>query len=806
MARKKSDRIQWEYGKLVNPTPEQLAKEAASKHLYGFDQIDRINAGTEGKAVPTVDPRAYTGDFAVIGQRRVDMNVYERVTGRAKYPSDMYLNKTLYARTLRSPFPHAKVKSINTSKAEALEGVRGVITFKDVPKDANRMILTDEPSFVGEGIAAVAAISESIAEEALQLIEVEYEQLPFVLDPREALKPGAPLVRSDLKTNANRDPQFTYKRGDVNAGFAQAEVIVENKTQTAWEQHAAMETHNAVANWERGGEKLTVWSSSQYVHSMRDGIARVLGMAQSKVRVICEYTGGGFGDKTGVYPYHIVAAVLAKKTGQPVRYALSRKDVFLEAGHNYPKYQELKLGFKRDGTLVAGQSKAWIPSGAWGARANTDDVESAIGLYKCANWDVEGYAAATNTFIANALRSVGEPSGQFALETLMDIAAEKLNMDPVELRLKNIEEKVDQVTNLPYSSNGVREAIIQGAAAFDWKNKWKGWKKQWDLTKPQKGVGFMAFRAAKGAKSAPMTAQVHIERDGTAKLIVGAADLGDSQRTTFTSIAAEALGIPFEKWSISFPDTDYTTDTGVIAGSRGTKSVGSAAEFAAKDAKRQLLENASGRLKIGVEDLDIVDGVIVQKSNPSNKLTIADAVASGTVVVDGNTFNVASTIIGVASLPAPSGYAQKTFGAGFFEIEVDPGKGDVRVINVVQAHDVGKVINPLAIENQVHGGIVQGMNKALTEEVVFDPSTGVPVNTNMDDYKLHLINKMPKSIKAVFIESIDVLGPYGAKGIGEPANMPAQACIANALYDAIGVRMTQVPMNPYRILKAVKSL
>jgi CO/xanthine dehydrogenase Mo-binding subunit len=803
MARKKQTTIRWEYGKLVNPTPAQLERDAASKHLYGHDLVEAVQEGRVTPAPPAAPPPG-PQTFKVVGVGRPDIHATELVTGRAKYATDRYPTGTLFTAVLRSPYPHARVRSIDTSEAEKLEGVFAVITFKDVPRSPGaRAVLTDEPSFVGEGVAAVAAIDESTAEEAVRRIKVEYEQLPFVLDAREALKPGAPLVRSDLKTNANRDPQFSYKRGDVNAGFAQADLIIEWKTQSQWEQHVAMEPHIVVAQWDRD-DKLTIHTSSQYVHSMRDGIARILGMPQAKVRVISEFMGGGWGDKTGWYPYHIVAALLAKKAGRPVRYELTRKDVFLECNHNYPKYHELKLGFKRDGTLVAGWSRSWIPSGAWGARSNADDVESMLRLYKCPNWDVEGYAAATNTFVAGPLRSVGEPSGQYAIETAMNIAAEKLNMDPVELRLKNLEEQIDQVVNLPYSSCGIRQCIEQGAAAFDWKNRWKGWQRQRDLTKPVRGVGMMAFAANKGAKSAPMTAQCIIDRDGSARIICGAANIGSGQRTTFLMIASETLGIPIERLSISLPDTEYTTDTGVVAGSRATKSVGSAVQAACLEAKRQLLQNASRRMNVAVDDLDIVDGVIVQKSNPTNKLGIADAVAAGTVVVDQQVFQVSTAIVGNVSLPPPSGYSQKTFGAGFYEVEVDPTTGEVRVLDVVQVHDAGIIINPLAAENQVHGGIFHGMNKALTEEVIFDPPTGVPVNTNLDEYKLHMINKIPKSIKVLFVQTYDVLGPFGAKGIGEPANMPGLSAIANAIHDAIGIPMSQAPFTPYRIVKALR--
>ncbi|MBI2888023.1 MAG: xanthine dehydrogenase family protein molybdopterin-binding subunit [Chloroflexi bacterium] len=801
--------IHWEFGTLRNPTPLMLELEEYSKELYGFTQVERVMRGEE--AAPTAAQqridraRAEAAAAALastaVGTRLPDMHGYEKVTGKATFPVDVYPASGLYTRVLRSPYPHAKVKRLDVSKAEQLPGVMAVLTPKDCPT-MDPPILAEEPSHHGEAVAAVAAVDEGVAEAALRLIEVEYEQLPFVLEARDAMKPGAPLVNSRYRSNAPRDP-FVYKRGDAAKGFAEADVIVEGTSQTAWEQHVAMEPHNATALWER--DKLTIWTSSQYVHRQRDVIADTLKMPHSKVRLISEYTGGGFGDKTRAYPYHMIAALLAKKAGRPVRYELTRKDVFLECTHNYPKYQELRLGFKRDGAMVALQSRAWVATGDSGARSNADDFESAIRIFKCPNVDVIGYAPYTNTGISGALRTVGEPSGNFAFAILVDQAAEKLNMDPLDLYLKNIEERVDQVVNLPFSSNGVRECLLKAAEAFGWKQKWQGWRKQRDLTKPQRGVGMMAFLCNKGAMSVPMTAVCQIDRDGSVRVVQAGADLGGGQRTTFAMIAAEVLGVAVGRVTVTKPDTEVTSDTGIVAGSRATKSIGSAVKAAAEDARAQLLEGAALKLNVPQSDLDIADGVIFAKADPSKKLTIAEAVAAGVVVVDQVVLPAGAPIIGKAVVPAPRGYSQKTLGAGFFEVEVDPGTGMVKVLKIVQAHDVGKAINPLAVENQIIGGAIQGMGKALTEEMIYDPATGVVVNPNLDDYKLHMMATMPE-ITTIAVEPIDVLGPFGAKGLGEPVNIPASPCIANAIYDAMGVRLSEIPMTPYRILKAVRSL
>ena len=324
MPSKKFAPIQWTYGTLITDDPEALAREERSKELYGFAQVERVQRGEEKppsparlKADRSRAEAAAALPLKVVGTPTIDLYAREKVTGRARYPVDIYPTGVLYTKVLRSPYPHAKVTRLDTSDAERMPGVRAIVTYADMPRIA-RPPLTDEPSFAGEGIAAVAAETEGIAEAALRAIKVEYEQLPFVLDPREAAKPGAPLVRSDLRTNHVRDPQFSNKRGDVERGFAQADIVVESKSQTSWEQHVAMEPHSATAMWE-ADDRLTVWSSTQYAHGMRNGIASALAMPQSKVRVLAEHTGSGWGDKTGLLPYHVYTALLAKKAGRPVR-------------------------------------------------------------------------------------------------------------------------------------------------------------------------------------------------------------------------------------------------------------------------------------------------------------------------------------------------------------------------------------------------------------------------------------------------------------------------------------------------------
>ena len=815
--------IRYTQGELVETAPEQVEREQRSRERTGVAQVERVMRGEEVAADVTRDraklralgatpvrgPDASLrlAEGSVVGKPTVDVRARDKVTGRARYSADVYLPGMLFTKVLRSPLPHARVTRIDTSKAESYPGVHGVITYKDVPAGP-RPALTGEPAFAGDPIAAVAAESDAIAEEAVALIAVDYERLPFVLDPREALKSNAPLVRSTLKTNAARDPQFTYERGNVSQGFAQADVTVEVEVETAYEQHVAMEPHNAVAVWDR--DLLTLITSTQWAHGTAVAVATELKMPHSSVRVYTQDTGGGWGDKTGRHGYHIVTALLAKKTGRPVRWELSRKDIFLESGHNYPLIAKARLGLKKDGTITALEGTSYIPGGAYGAPANSDDWETATRTYKIPNVKVAGFSAYTNTVVTSPLRSVGEASGCFMAENLMNRAAEALNMDPLEFRLRNIETSVDQVTNLPYSSNALRESLERGAELFRWKDRWKGWKTgARDLSKPQRGVGMMCFTCNKGANGPPMTAIVQIQGDGSVLVNTGAADIGGGQRTVWMMIAAEAIGVPLDQVKIAAMDTQAGPDALGIFGSRGTKSVGTGVLYAARDARNKLLQGVAFRWKLpNIDDIDVKDGLVFRKSDPNNKefqLSVAQAAASGVVIIDDQPRPAAGTIVGEARVPAFSGYSQKTFGAGFYEVEVDPGTGFVRVIEAVQVHDVGRAINPTGLINQIHGGIMHGVNKALTEELEYDPPTGVVVNANLDEYKLHMIDALPQKVQVDYVEPYDAIGPFGAKGIGEPALLAASASIHAAIYDAVGAAINRQPMTPVRVLSALKA-
>lgn len=788
---------------------------AEQAELYWMRELEQAqNSTTPSAAPPARPPTVPPAAFNVIGKEQKDLEGYKIVTGKAQYTADVYFPDMLYVRVKRSPFPHANVKSIDTSKAEKLPGVFAVMTYKDIPEKmlaGTKPILAKEAALVGDPVVAVAAINETVAENALTLIDVQYEQLPFVVDPREAAKAGAPKAISTLESNA-ATPAYKVTRGDIAKGFANADLTVEHSADTQDQQHVALEPHIAVARWD--ADRLTVWLSSQYTHSAANFLSSTLGLPTSKVRVIAEFTGGGFGDKGGAaYPYVPLVALLSRKTGRPVRYELTRTDVFLEASHHFQVFQTMKIGFKKDGTITALQANAMTRLGAYsrGTGNASDSLSAARVQYNVPNLQLDGNSSITNTGSSGPRRSVGEASGVFVLETLMDEAAEKLGMDPVELRLKNINETGDPESNRPWSSNGLRECIVKGAEAFRWKERWQGWNSVNKQPGPiKKGVGFMALASNKGSKSPPMTAVVEIPVDGSVRVVQGGAHIGGPQRTTFAMIVAEALGASLDQISVSSPDTMFTSDTGVIAGSRGTKSVGLALKAAAEDARAQLLEFAAAKFStdlkktIKASDLTIANGQIsIVGDSTAKPMSFRDAIAAGFVIIDEQRIPAAATIIGRGVIPPEGKYAQQTYAAAFYEVEVDTQTGVVRVTEALQAHDVGKVINLLSLRNQTEGGVIQGIGFALTEDFIYDTATGIPVASNLDDYKMQMITTTPK-ITSLFIETNDAIGPFGAKGIGEPAFMAAAAAISNAIYHATGVRLKSLPMNAKKVMEALK--
>jgi CO/xanthine dehydrogenase Mo-binding subunit len=737
-----------------------------------------------------------SSEFRVIGKRQPKVDGFEKVTGRAKYSSDISLPGMLCLKILRSPYPHARIVSIDTSQALALPGVKAVLTAKDMPAfrpNPWMPILTEVARFVGDDIAVVAAVDEDTAIEALGLIKVDYQVLPFVLDPEEALKANSPKLFPE--GNLIGGAPAVVNRGDVEKGFAEADVVYAARYKTPILQHATAESRVAIAQWEGG--RLTIWDSTQGPFEVQKGIAKALHIPQSKVHVICEFMGGGFGDKGNPGRHQILAALIARKTGRPARIELDRDELYLAGLHRYPAVIDLKYGAKKDGTLTAIHAKVIADTGAYAqfAAAALGVLQIPMDVYRCPNMRGEGYTVSTNNPPTGPMRCVGHPQGTFAQEVHMDVMAQKLGMDPVELRLKNYArlEDGDQFRKIPFTSNGMEECIKRAAETFGWKEKMRTATSQAGPIK--KGFGVAVHACGHGGMPAgmPLSGMVRLNADGTLNVFSGASELGCGQKTTMAMIAAEELGVLLENVFVTTADTDMTTDTGSTSGSRQTITGGTGVKMAAADAKNQLLDVAAAELKADKKDLSIRDSMVYlagsDKGIPLDQIT---AKMPGGVIV------------GRGVMRIPTNVFFHTFAAQFAEVEVDTRNGHVKVLKIVAAHDLGRAINPLTAENQIEGGAIQGMSFGLSEDQIYDKATGICVNPNHLNYKLLTIKDVPE-IVPIMVESVDKYGPFGAKGIGEPPYSPPAPAIANAIYNAVGVRCSELPITNRAILMGLKA-
>ncbi len=734
-----------------------------------------------------------SSQFKIIGTRQPKIDAFERVSGRAKYASDFYLPRMLYLKTLRSPYPHARIVSIDTSKANGLPGVAVVLTHKEMPAyqwHPGMPILTDVARFVGDDVAVVAARDEDTAQEALDLIKVEYQKLPFVLDPEEALKPNAPKLYPE--GNLIGGKPTVVSRGDVEKGFAEADLIYEARYRTNLLQHATREPRVCVAAWEAG--KLTIWDSTQYSFDVQRGVAKALKIPMSKVRVVCDFMGGGFGDRSGPERYNVLAALVARKTGRPARIEFSREETFVAGHHRYPIILYLKYGVKKDGTLTALQAKAIADMGAFAhVQGAVGTMEVVMSTYRCPNMKGESYSVTTNNPEGGYMRCVGHPQGTFSQEVHMDIIAEKLGMDPVEFRLKNYArlEDGDQFRKIPFSSNGMEECIKRGAETFKWNERWRKPVSSEGPIKRGLGMAIHACRHGGMFPGMPSSGMVRVNSDGTINVFTGTSDLGGGQKGTMAMIAAEEMGVPLESVFVTATDTDVTTDTSGSTGSRETITGGTGARLAAADAKNQLLDIAAAEFKTDKKNMIISEGMIYTRGSEKGvPLEQIAAKAPGPIMGRG---------IGIA----PLNVIFHSFAADFVEVEVDTRTGAVKVVKLVAVHDLGRAINALAAENQIEGGAIQGIGFALTEEQIIDRATGISINPSYLDYKVLTFKDFPE-IVPIMVESVDPYGPFGARGVGEPPySVPAPA-ITNAIYNAIGVRFSEIPLTRGVVLAAIK--
>jgi len=758
-----------------------------------------------------------TEGFFVVGRRIPSPDGVAKATGAAKYAADIKLPGMLIGRILRSPYPHANILKIDKTKAEKLPGVEAIITLDDLPRiqysgsfrdlpmlrsghleQPDQFILADKARYVGDAIAAVAAIKEHIADEALNLIEVKYEKLSAVINPEEAMKPRAPKIHEYAEGNISGHSTYSLAKGDVERALSEADMVVEATYKTTKQVSAQLEPQTVIADYDATG-RVTVWSPCQLPHLAKRELAHIFNIPVGRIRLINPFVGGSFGCRLSIYSEPICIA-LAMKTGKPVKIEYNKEQDFIGLETRTPAKYDVKIGFKKDGTLMAIQLK--IISWAGGYAGRSQRIAYAmllwgLGHYRCPNKAGEAYNVYTNTPMSGAMRGFGNPEIMWGIEQTMDIAAERLGIDPVELRLRNIL-KVGELSNkgISIESIALEECIRIGAERIGWKEK-RGKKKE-DGPKCR-GVGMATASHTSGGYPGLLehsNALIKLNEDGSASLIIHPGAPGTGILGTLSQIAAEELGIRSEDINVVTGDTDITMfDLGSHA-SRSTYVIGNAVLMAARQAKSQLIERAAKLLGVLPTELMIRDRRIYIKGNPEKSVSVAEVTRNAIYNFDGECANIS----GKGSWE-PKSSAPPT-AAYFAEVEVNTETGKVTVLKFVTAVDSGKAINPMMVEGQAEGGIAQGIGYALTEDYVFNQSTGVVVTNNFDTYRIPSIAEIPET-EIVIIEEPEPTGPFGAKGTGELSAAGVAPAIANAVYDAVGIRIKELPITPQKILAAL---
>jgi len=757
-------------------------------------------------------------EFSVFGKPLPRIDAWPKTTGEVKYLDDIKMPGMLCGKILRSPHAHARIASIDTTEAERLSGVRAVITAKDTPGIkfsfvqalADKLPLCkDKVRYVGDEVAAVAADNLETAEEAVHLIKVEYEVLPAVFDPEEAMKPDAPLIHEDGKSNVAFEGHKNF--GDVEKGFRESDYIFEDRYVTSKVTHCCMETHGCIACFDQLG-KLTMLSPHQAPHTVRQELARILDLPLSKIRVVQTPVGGGFGQRLVTDMKEPVAAILSRLTGRPVKIVNTREEEFSTARTRYPYIIYLKTGVGKDGKILARQAKVIVDNGAYndkGPATLNYAGECFSVLYNVPHIKYDGYGVYTNKQFGTAFRGFGNPQVHFAMESQLDAVAKKLNIDPKELRLRNANKPGDvAASGAKITSCGLIDCINKAAERCGWKEKRAKLTHLGDGK--YRGIGMAAMVHTGGGGRfygyAATDTFIKISEDGRVTVISPAPEIGQGATMVVAQITAEVLGINPEEITVINDDTEIIPYDLGAWGSRTSFVCGNAAKSAAEEVKKEVMIVAGKMLDKNPEALEAKEGKIFVKGHPELAASFKEA-AEFAINKIGHPLSGRGRywdpLAPQVSLDRKYGSHIPTFAFAcqVVEVEVDSLTGQVKIVKVTAAHDTGRTINPLMAEGQIEGAILQGLGYTLSEECV--EQEGNLLNPNFADYKIWTALDAPP-YEVILVESIDPDGPFGAKGIGEPGLVPMPAAVANAVYHATGIRFKQLPLNQERIFFALK--
>ena len=785
-----------------------------------IEAVHRAALYLQGKQPQKLEfaPQRSAVDLSVVGRRLPKPDAPAKATGRAIYTDDITLPNMIYGKLLLSPVPHANIKSIDTSRASALDGVHVVMTGADVPditygtsppRYDETVLAKDKVRYVGDVVAAVAAVDEETCYKALELIVVEYEELPAVFDAHEAMRDGAPRLFDDKYEN-NINTRVDHHFGDIEQGFADADYVKEATFVGNRIYQNPIEPHCAIAEWDYRG-KVTLHTSTQVVHYVHHQLSRILDVPLGDIRVVMDNTGGGFGAKAATNPLEIVSILLAKKAGRPVKMRFNRAEMYLYGRGRHKQYIDLKIGVKHDGTITAVQQKAVLEGGAYSSFGIVTAYYAGSmipTLYKIANYKYDGYRVNTNLPPCGAMRGHGCPHPRFAFESLLSMIADDLGIDPIDIREKNAMEPDTRTCNdLDIHSCEFKACLAKVREKSGWLEK-KG------KLPPGRGVGIGCGGFVSGAgypiyrsQFPHSNAVIKVQEDGSkAVLFTGEADIGQGSDTVLAQMAAEGMGITLDRVEVVSADSD-TTPLGFGAySSRVTLMGGNACKMAGEEVKQQILAAAAKLLELPEDELDAKANEVFVKDDPHKWIPWSEAAAAffsqnGPLLGRGHYSppkGLGGTYKGAAVGTSPA----YSFSAAVCEVAVDMATGKIRVLNFWDAHDCGTAVNPLAVEGQVDGAVVMGMSETLLENEVFDDN-GKILNADLHNYLMATSMDAP-TIDSSIIDSYEPAGPFGAKEVGEGATLPVLGAIANAVADATGVRIYDLPITPEKVLRGIK--